>query len=1054
MRTAFTFTGGEGAGSRRNRFRFSLRASVTPWLLTIIVCASITAIAQSDHTGKVTLTGVSIPGATVTAKQGDRTVTTITDLGGVYRFTAMPNGTWTVTVTMVGFETMTREVTLPSSAEGVWELSLMPIESVVGALPAPRAEPNTATAGAPPSTNGSQRAQPQRAGAAPQPQGSSQRAVVNQVSTPPPPAGPADEAPVDPTGTGAAAGLLINGSVNNAATSPFAQARAFGTNRPNQRSLFTYAAGMVFGNSAWDARPYSFGGSDPSRPSYTDAQFLGTFQGPVRVPGLRNRVNVFVGYQGTSDHNAFTQWAVVPTAAERLGDLSNSVNAAGQPIQVIDPTTGLPFPGNVIDPGRISPQAAALLAYYPPPNADGRRNYQTPILTSNRVDSGNVRLGYSLNNRHQLQGTIGLQRTGGDATTLFGFTDDREGMGVDVQANWSYRLSQFLNMRSRYQYIRNRNTATPYFANRTNVAAEAGIAGSDQDPLNWGPPTLQFASDLAGLSDGRYSRSLGNTHVVGSEIQSFRGRHTITAGGEYRHISLDVFGQQDPRGTFRFTGARTGSEFADFLLGLPQIASAAYGNADKFFRSNTYAAYVTDDWRLSPSFTMNIGVRWEYESPVSEALDRLVNLDVASDFTAADPVLASTATGAVTGAEYPRSLVRPDKRGFQPRLGIAWRPVPGSSLVVRAGYGIYRNTNIYQSIATQLAQQPPISTSFEIGHSPLTPLTLANGLVVGQVLGTVSTLNTFAIDPDLRVGYAQNWQASVQRDLPMSLTVNATYLGSKGSSLLQAFVPNTYPNGAINPCPACPTGFRFLISDGRSIRHAGQVQLRRRLRNGFTSSIQYTLAKAMDNAGSFSGASIDPSALAQNWLDLEDEYARSNFDQRHQVVATFEYTTGAGILGGTLVDGVKGALFKDWTFTSQITAGSGLPFTPTYFSPVGRTGIIGATRPSLTGVSPEGIEEDRYANGAAFAAPASGEWGNSPRNFLTGPSQFSMNASVARTFRVGERVNMDFRVDATNVLNRVTFTNVYTQINGFDNFGFPSRTNDMRRLRTSVRFRF
>jgi hypothetical protein len=403
--------------------------------------------------------------------------------------------------------------------------------------------------------------------------------------------------------------------------------------------------------------------------------------------------------------------------------------------------------------------------------------------------------------------------------------------------------------------------------------------------------------------------------------------------------------------------------------------------------------------------------------------------------------------------DYPSSLVQPDKRGFQPRLGIAWRPVPGSSLVVRAGYGVYRNTNVYQSIATQLAQQPPLSTSFSIGHSAEHPLTLADGLLVGQLLGAASTLNTFAVDPELRVGYAQNWQASLQRDLPMSLTVNATYLGSKGSNLMQAFVPNTYPVGAVNPCPACPTGFRYLIADGRSIRHAGQVQLRRRLRNGFTSSVQYTLAKAMDNAGSFGGATIDRQALAQNWLDLEAEYARSNFDQRHQVVASFEYTTGAGILGGTLLDGWRGRLFKAWTFTNQITTGSGLPLTPTYFTPVGTTGIIGATRPSLTGVSPEPTTDGAYANPAAFAVPAPGEWGTSSRNAITGPSQFSMNTSVTRTFRVGDRVNLDWRIDATNVLNRVTWAAVNTQINS-QQFGLPNRTNDMRRLRTSFRFRF
>ncbi len=1022
------------------------------WALLVLLLSAVATLGAADHTGKVTLTGVSIPGATVTAKQGDKTLSTITDQAGVYRFTGLADGVWTVTVAMVGFETMSREITLPSTAEGVWELTLLPIEKIVGTLPAPKPVPAQATAAQTGSQNRNAKTPAPAA-----PQTGFQRAGVTQVATPPPaPAaagsGGGDDPPADPTGIGAAAGLLINGSVNNGATTPFAQARAFGTNRPNQRSLYSYAAGTQLGNSAWDARPYSFSSSDTQRPSYTDAQFLGSFQGPVKVPGLRNRVNIFVGYQGSSDTNSTTQSSMVPTARERLGDFSNSVNALGQPIQIADPATGLPFAGNQIDPGRLSPQALALLAYYPEPNAEGRFNYQVPIVSTTRNDSANTRLAYSLNNRNQVQGTVGYQRTTGESTTLFGFEDARKGWGVDVQANWQFRISQFLNMRSRYQFTRSKNTNVPFFAGRTNVSGDAGIDGNNQDPLNWGPPTLRFASEFAGLSDGVYSDSKNTVHVVGSEIQRFRGRHTITAGGEYRRIANDVFAQQNPRGLFSFTGARSGSDFADFLLGLPQTAELASGNPDKFYRSNSYAAYVTDDWRMSPSFTVMLGVRWEYESPITEKLGRLVNLDVADDFSAIAQVTGADATGAISGQTFPDTLVRPDKSGFQPRLGLAWRPVPGSSLVVRAGYGVYRNTNLYQSIASQLSQQAPFSTAFNIGSTLQTPLTMADAFLVGRALGNVVALNTFAVNPDLRVGFAQNWQASVQRDLPMSLTVNATYLGSKGSNLLQAFVPNTYPAGAVNPCPTCPSGFRCLISDGRSIRHAGQVQLRRRLRNGFTSSIQYTLAKSMDNAGSFQGATISEQALAQNWLDLEAEYARSNFDQRHQVVAQVEYTTGAGILGGTLLDGWKGTLLKDWTFVSQITTGTGTPLTPIYFAPLARTGIIGATRPSLTGESLDRVD-NYYVNPLAFAPPAPGEWGTAPRNAFVGPAQFSMNASMARTFRVGERISMDWRLDATNVLNRVTFSGVNTQINS-TLFGLANRTNDMRRLRTSFRFRF
>ena len=1012
----------------------------------IVLLLSAVTLRASDHTGKVTLTGVSIPGATVTAKQGEKSIATISDQNGIYKFTGLADGAWTMTVSMVGFETMTREVTLPSSAEGVWELALLPIEKVVGVLPAPRPAQPVQTSG----TNGSTPANAKAGAPAATPQTGFQRAGVKQVATAPPPPVDREEPPPDPNA--AAAGLLINGSVNNGASSPFAQARAFGTNRPNQRSLYSYAAGLQAGSSSWDARQYSFSSSDTQRPSYTDAQFNGSFQGPVKIPGLRNRLNFFVGYQGTSDHNAQTQASVVPTALERAGDFSNSVNAAGQPVQIKDPVTGLPFTGNTIQPGRISPQAAALLAYYPEPNGDGHYNYQTPILTSSRTDGGNTRMAYALNNRNQLQGTLGYQRTRGTSRTLLGFEDSSEGWGFDANVNWSLRISQFLNLRSRYQYTRSKNTSLPYFANRTNVSAEAGISGNDQDPLNWGPPTLSFASDLAGLSDGRYSDGRTGVHVVGSDLQSFRGRHTLTFTGEYRHVSNDVFSQQDPRGSFSFTGDRTGSALADFLLGLPQTASIAFGNADKFFRSNTYSAGVADDWRVSPSFTMTMALRWDYESPITERFGRLVNLDVAPDFSAVAPVIATDGTGSITGDEVAKSLVHPDKHGFQPRLGIAWRPVPGSSLVVRAAYGVYRNSNIYQSFATQLAQQPPLSTSFNI-NSAQTPFTIADGFIVGRALGIANTLNTFAIDPNLELSYAQNWQASVQRDLPMSLTVNATYLGAKGSNLLQVFVPNTYPAGAVNPCPACPTGFRYLISNGHSIRNAAQVQLRRRLRNGFTSSIQYTLAKAMDNAGSFQGASLSPSVLAQNWLDLEAEYARSNFDQRHNVVATFEYTTGAGVLGGTLLDGMKGRLLKDWTFTSQITTGSGNPITPTIFAPVGASGIIGATRPSLTGAPLESSEDGRYVNPEAFTAAAPGQWGAASRNLFNGPAPFSMNASVARTFRIGERMNMDYRIDATNVLNRVTFSGINTTFTSPE-FGFANRTNDMRRIRMSFRFRF
>jgi hypothetical protein len=362
------------------------------------------------------------------------------------------------------------------------------------------------------------------------------------------------------------------------------------------------------------------------------------------------------------------------------------------------------------------------------------------------------------------------------------------------------------------------------------------------------------------------------------------------------------------------------------------------------------------------------------------------------------PVVADAPVGAITGQRYPGSLLRPDRRGFQPRIGVALRPVPGSSLVIRAGYGVYRNTNVYQPIALLLAQQPPLSKTLSVENGAANPLTLANGFTADPA----RTANTFAVDPDFRVGSAQNWQVLVQRDLPASLTVTATYLGTRGSGLMLEFLPNTYPSGAQHPCPGCPAGFVYLTSRGSSNRQAGQFQVRRRLRNGLMATVQYTLAAATDDAGAFTGVAVTGGAIAQDWIHPEAERGPSNFDQRHLLTAQFQYTTGAGISGGTLLDGVKGSLFKGWTVSSQLTAGSGLPLTPVYLTSVTGTGVTGTLRPDVIGDPRAGAPPGAYVNPAAYAAPTPGRWGRAGRNSIRGPAQFALDAGIARTFLWGD----------------------------------------------------
>jgi hypothetical protein len=248
------------------------------------------------------------------------------------------------------------------------------------------------------------------------------------------------------------------------------------------------------------------------------------------------------------------------------------------------------------------------------------------------------------------------------------------------------------------------------------------------------------------------------------------------------------------------------------------------------------------------------------------------------------------------------------------------------------------------------------------------------------------------------------------------------------------------------------------------MREAAQLQLRRRLRDGFTANVQYTLAKAMDNAplmaGLAGGANSNPNTniqngavIAQNWLDLAAERGPSNFDQRHQLTVETQYTSGVGLRGGGLVGGWKAALLKEWTLTGQLTIGSGLPLTPTYLAPVNGTGITGTLRPDATGVSVYDAPAGLALNPAAYRLPSAGNWGNAGRNSIRGPQQFSLNASLGRTFRMGDRFNVDLRTEATNVLNHVTFP-AWNTIIGNAQFGLPPRANPMRSLQTTLRLRF
>lgn len=987
----------------------------------LLACCCGAAVASEYH-GQVVFGDSGVPGATVTATRGAVKVSVVSDPLGMYSFADLPDGAWTIEVEMLCFAPLKQEVAISAAtAAGRWELKLLPMAEIVAKANAPRpvAPALVARTDAPKKKDDALPDMPK----------------------------PADESAPRP-----ADGLLIQGSSNNAATSQYTLAAAFGNNR-SSKSLYTGGVSLVLDNSAFDARPYSLTGLNTPKDTYNHITGGLTFGGPLNIPHLmRHGPNFFATYQWTRDRNAATQSGLVPTVDQRGGSYAGAV---------------LP----------IDPVAQSLLSFYPLPNlnAGGRYNYQTQVIGNTHQDAVSTRLDRNIGRKDSVFGVFALQSTRSDAANLFGFVDTTDLLGINTSASWSHRYRQFYNTAS-YRFSRLRTHVTPQFESRLNVSGKAGIsadpapAGNDQSPASWGPPTLVFASGIASLGDAQSSLNRNETNAVSDSVTWTHRRHNFTVGGDLRRQETNIFSQENPRGTYTFTGAyaqgkvsgatAAGADFADFLLGVPDTSAIAFGNADKYLRQTVYDVYVNDDWRLRPELTLNLGLRYDYGAPVTETKGRLVNLDVSPGFTAVAPVLGSAPTGSLTQQHYPASLVRPDRLGLEPRVAVSWRPIPASTLVLRAGYGIYDDTSVYQTQAAMLAQQAPLSKSLSESYDAATcPLSLENGFP--QCATT--TANTFAVDPNFRVGYAQTWNVSAQRDLPGALVGTVSYLGIKGTRGIQEYLPNSYPLGGANPCPTCPSGFVYRASNGNSTRESAQLQLRRRLRSGFAASLQYTYSKSIDNDSTLGGQgpvaagaavqALPPAVVAQDWRNLNAERGLSTFDQRHLLNVQLQFTSGMGKGGGTLMSGWRGTLLKEWTVLSQINTGTGLPETPIYLAATPGTGFTGSIRPNRTGASLYAAPAGYHLNAAAYTAPTPGQWGNAGRDSITGPGQFTLIASLQRTFRMRNHLNMDLRVDSTNLLNHVVFTSWNTIVNG-TTFGLPASANAMRSLQTTVRVRY
>jgi trimeric autotransporter adhesin len=859
--------------------------------------------------------------------------------------------------------------------------------------------------------------------------------------------------------------------------------RGFNANKPHGSIFFNY------GGSGLDAKSYSLNGQPENKASYNQSRFGATVGGPLNISHIYKggtKTFLFGSYTGSRSTNPYDVFSTVPTLAERNGDFS------GLPVQLLDPVTHTPLANNQIT--NINPTAAQLLSFFPSPNLPGSsRNFHFVSASPSNSDTGFIRFNHNFG--PQQPGMTGAGGRGGGGggrrqqqqqnqkkdrshwaqsiNGMFIYNNIRNTVlnpfpglgGKQSIQNYNFNLGHtavkglFLNS-LRFTYNRSGVNVANNFTNSNNIEGQLGISGVSQRPADFGLPNVNLSPQFSNLQDTTPVLRTTQNISVSESMSLTRGKHGWTWGGDFRHQMVDASNANNARGTFFFTGAASGVPFADFLLGFAQETSLQSGAGQYNFRSNTFDLFVQDNWRAGKNLTFNLGLRYEYVTPFTELNNQLVNLDVASDFSAVAPVLPGQ-IGPITGRRFPTGLVNPDKNNFAPRLGVAWKP--WQKTVVRAGYGINYNIGQYGLMATQLGFQPPFAVAQTNPAPTPTSLTLQNGFPAAINDSANHITNTSAVDPNYKLAYVQSWNLNIQQEIKTSLVINIGYTGAKGTHLDIVRAPDQLATGgprfvACTPTTLATTNcvqpFLFESSEGSSILHQGTLRVRKRLRHGLSVGGTYVYSKSIDNASSIGGGAT---VVAQNDLDIAAERGLSSFDQRQRFVADYLYElpfgkdkkwlTGAGapqrILGGFSVSG-------------NVTLASGFPFSPQFF---GRStdltrGVTGSARPDLTGQS---IQLDnptiqQWFNTAAFAAPA-GVFGTAGRNVIIGPGTVQFDMALSKSIQVKEMQSMEVRLSATNVFNTVHFTSIDSTF-GSPTFGQVVGAGAMRKAQLTARYRF
>ncbi|MEX2661674.1 MAG: TonB-dependent receptor [Vicinamibacterales bacterium] len=787
-------------------------------------------------------------------------------------------------------------------------------------------------------------------------------------------------------------------------------------------------------NDKLDARNFFADPNGPRLPLRRN-QFGGVLSGPIR----RNRTFFMVNYEGLRERRSTPGLGVVPTSAMRAGDFSSI------PTPIRDPENGGVFPGNQIPSSRFSSQGVGLLAFIPSPNLgdNARPNFRTSSEATDDWNQMFARIDHTVSDNHRLFGRYGYSGKlesfprGLDQTTIEDIPTRDQNMVVSLRSVLGSRMFNELTVSYNRDGFR-RLASGPGFG--PGIATGIGLTGVTTDPSLEGLPSVSVAG-FAGITGLAFDQRLVDDIVHMADNFSYSlGTHFFKMGFDLERIRQDITTTRNPRGVLSFSGQITGHSVADLLLGYPHTSSRGVGSPSTHLRQMRSQAYFLDDWKVADRLTLNLGLRYEYNSVATDRDGRIRSVDFNNQFT----LFPEPGTRA--------ELYSPDRDNFAPRIGFAYRPFASDRTVVRAGGGIFYNMPILNTISVA-GSNPPFDLQESFSTNTLSPdLRLSDPFPSGR--GRLpAILNLIGIDPDFQTSYNQAWMANLQQAIGSSWVAELGYAGSRAVHLDQSFNTNLPPSpgpGSLQQRRPVPTigNVRRISTDGFSTYHALLTRLEKRFNGRFSLLSSYTLSKTLGISYAANIGGITP----QNPYDLRAEKGLLPHHRKHNLVVSGIYLVPH--IGADKPAALR-HLLNGWQVNSILTMRSGSPLTITTSGNPLNNG--GAARPNriCDGALPSSERTlERYFDTSCFVAAAPFTFGDSGRGILEGPGETKLDLSLFKNISIGSGRRLELRFEAFNALNTPSFGNPGTAL-GTATFGQINSTKATNReLQLAAKFYF